>query len=63
MKRTIVTRTDEDGDTILHFGDTRKELAEILGITPSAVTHGLKTSPHLYHLVEIDDDDEEEDMN
>ncbi len=50
-------KTEKDGETVVAVADSKKELAELTGVSISAVCHGLKKKSRLYHYVP---DDEEE---
>lgn len=53
----MIVRTEKDGETVIAVGDNCHDLARMLGITASAISHAIKRGSNLYHVI----DDEESD--
>lgn len=54
----MIVYTEKDGETIITFGENCHDLARILGITPSAVSHGIHRGSKKYHVIEEEEEDE-----
>ena len=55
----MIVRTEKDGETVIAVGDNCHDLARMLGISASAVSHAIHRGSKLYHV--IDDEEETDD--